>query len=125
MDKNHKAKVNEISLRVKDYYKNNLPFRIYHGSTNSTRIASFKRSEMVDASTLNHVLSVDSEKMSAIVEPNVPMDKLVRETLKYNLVPPVIMEFPGITVGGVFRVQRPKVAHSNGAVLAKHLIGMR
>jgi len=28
------------------------------------------------------------------------MDRLVEETLKYGLVPPVVMEFPGITVGG-------------------------
>ena len=36
----------------------------------------------------------------AIVEPNVPMDALVSATLPYGLVPAVIMEFPGITVGG-------------------------
>ena len=29
-----------------------------------------------------------------------PMDRLVEETLKYGLIPPVVMEFPGITVGG-------------------------
>lgn len=28
------------------------------------------------------------------------MDRLVEETLKYGLIPPVVMEFPGITVGG-------------------------
>ncbi len=28
------------------------------------------------------------------------MDMLVQETLKYGFVPPVVMEFPGITVGG-------------------------
>lgn len=35
-----------------------------------------------------------------MVEPNVPMDELVEETLKHTLIPPVVMEFPGITVGG-------------------------
>jgi FAD/FMN-containing dehydrogenase len=34
------------------------------------------------------------------MEPNVPMDLLVEETLKYGLVPPVVMEFSGITAGG-------------------------
>lgn len=29
-----------------------------------------------------------------------PMDRLVHTTLKYGLIPPVIMEFPGITAGG-------------------------
>ena len=28
------------------------------------------------------------------------MDRLVEENLKYGLFPPVVMEFPGITVGG-------------------------
>ena len=30
------------------------------------------------------------------------MDRLVESTLKYNLIPPVVMEFPGITAGGGF-----------------------
>jgi delta24-sterol reductase len=28
------------------------------------------------------------------------MDRLVQTTLKYGLIPPVVMELPGITVGG-------------------------
>lgn len=40
--------------------------------------------------------------MIALVEPNVPMDALVRETLRHGLLPPVVPEFPGITVGGGF-----------------------
>ena len=55
---------------------------------------------MVDSSSLSHVLKVDMERKTATVEPNVPMDRLVEEILKYGLVPPVVMEFPGITVGG-------------------------
>lgn len=100
MDEKHKIKVSNISKKVLEYYKNKQPFHIYHGSTNSTRILSFKRSQMVDTSNLNKILSVDVKKMTAVVEPNVPMDKLIKETLKYGLVPPVVMEFPGITVGG-------------------------
>lgn len=49
---------------------------------------------VVDTSRLNHVVSVDAERRTALVEPNVPMDRLVEETLKYGLVPPVVMEFP-------------------------------
>lgn len=55
---------------------------------------------MVDTSKLSHVLNVDTERKTALVEPNVPMDRLVETTLKYGLIPPVVMEFPGITVGG-------------------------
>ncbi|ENI08504.1 hypothetical protein COCC4DRAFT_37225, partial [Bipolaris maydis ATCC 48331] len=39
---------------------------------------------------------------TALIEPNVPMDVLVQETMKAGLLPPVVMEFPGITVGGGF-----------------------
>lgn len=57
---------------------------------------------MVDTSGLNHVLKVDPERKTVLVEPNVPMDALVEATLLHGLVPPVVMEFPGITVGGGF-----------------------
>lgn len=56
---------------------------------------------MVDTSDLSRVLEVDWEAKTALVEPNVPMDRLVEATLP-KLVPPVVMEFPGITVGGGF-----------------------
>ena len=45
---------------------------------------------MVDSSSLSYVLKVDMERKPATVEPNVPMDRLVEETLKYGLVPPVV-----------------------------------
>lgn len=49
--------------------------------------------KVVDTSRLNHVVSVDTEKQTALVEPNVSMDRLVEETLKYGLIPHVVMEF--------------------------------
>ena len=96
----HQKRVTELSEQVSQFYVQKKPFKIYHGSTNSTRIQVFKRSEMLDTSDLNHVLKIDVENKTALVEPNVPMDKLVRATLKYGLIPPVVPEFPGITVGG-------------------------
>jgi len=91
----HKAAVIRISSSVKDFYDQRKPFRIYHGSTNSTRQSSRSSSNTVDASALKHVLKVDKEKKVAWVEPNVAMDELVAETLKHGLVPKVVMEFPG------------------------------
>lgn len=87
---------------MKGFYDRKEKFRIYHGSTNSTRKSALGRDPktVVDTSRLNHVVKVDTEAQVALVEPNVPMDRLVEETLKYGLVPPVVMEFPGITVGG-------------------------
>ncbi|KAK7947070.1 uncharacterized protein PG986_011391 [Apiospora aurea] len=75
-------------------------FRIFHGSTNNTRPAHEDRA--IDISPLNRVLKIDPRARTAVVEPNVPMDKLVDATLQDGLMPPVVMEFPGITVGGGF-----------------------
>ncbi len=96
----HRKVVAELALDVAKLYEMKKPFKVFHGSTNSTRIQVFKRDEMIDASGLDQVLRIDPERKITIIEPNVPMDKLVAATLKYGLVPPVVMEFPGITVGG-------------------------
>ena len=51
---------------------------------------------------LNNIIQVDREARFVLVEPNVPMSALVEATLPHGLMPPVVMEFPGITVGGGF-----------------------
>ncbi|KAL9065264.1 MAG: hypothetical protein Q9161_008343 [Pseudevernia consocians] len=96
----HDRAVQRIAASVRDFYDRKKKFRIYHGSTNSTRQSTITRNNYVDTSPLSHVLRVNPEDRTALVEPNVPMDRLVEETMKYGLIPPVVMEFPGITVGG-------------------------
>jgi delta24-sterol reductase len=98
----HTPAVQTISTRIRHFHTTRTPFRIYHGSTNSTRHLDFDPSTVVDVSPLNHILSIDVESKTAVVEPNVPMDQLVQACLKEGLLPPVVMEFPGITVGGGF-----------------------
>ncbi|KAI9714726.1 MAG: hypothetical protein M1820_000015 [Bogoriella megaspora] len=98
----HQATVARISENVASFHKKEKAFRIYHGSTNSTRQISWSRDEVVDTSDLNRVLNVDTLNMVAKVEPNVPMDAFVQETLKFGVIPEVVMEFSGITVGGGF-----------------------
>lgn len=101
MDSHNKA-VSDVAGRVKHFYALEKPFRIYHGSTTSTRRSQLRRDEMIDTTLLNRVLHIDTEKQIAVVEPNVPMDQLVAVTTRHGLIPPVVMEFPGITVGGGF-----------------------
>ncbi|KAK0303579.1 hypothetical protein B0A54_14424 [Friedmanniomyces endolithicus] len=101
MDDHTKA-VARISAQVFSFYQDKTPFRLYHGSTNSTKSRKVDPSRMVDTSTLNHVLNVNVESKTCLVEPNVSMDQLVDAILPHGLVPPVVMEFPGITVGGGF-----------------------
>ena len=91
----HERAVETIAARVKAFHETGTQFRIYHGSTNSTRPSLRQLDRMVDTSMLNHVLKVDTETKTALVEPNVPMDDLVNATLRYGLLPPVVMEFPG------------------------------
>ena len=98
----HAKAVAVISANVRYCYDHKEPFRIYHGSTNSTRQSQLGQYQKIDTSKLNHVLSVDANAKTAWVEPNVPMDSLVEATLPHGLIPPVIMEFPGITAGGGF-----------------------
>ena len=98
----HNTNVATIASDVREFHQHGQEFRIYHGSTNSTRKANFHRDQIIDTSGLCNVLEVDVEQRTILVEPNVPMDHLVAATLKHGLLPPVVMEFPGITVGGGF-----------------------
>lgn len=100
MDRRHDKSIAALAKQVKAFYAAGKPFKVYHGTTNSTRVLSFDREGMVDVSQLNRVLKVDKRRKVAVVEPNVPMDKLVEATLPHGLVPPIVTEFPGITVAG-------------------------
>lgn len=96
----HKQKVRHIADRIRSLRSNRTLVRVYHGSTNSTRTLRFRKKEIVDISDLNRVVQINREKRSLLVEPNVPMDKLVSETIKHGFIPAVVPEFPGITIGG-------------------------
>jgi Delta24-sterol reductase len=102
VEKAHINAVQKIVNEVKDFHKRQVPFRIYHGTTCTTRRLHLERDKIIDTSEMVNIISIDSERMTALVEPNVPMDKLVQKTLSLKLMPPVVMEFPGITVGGGF-----------------------
>lgn len=99
---NHKIAVEKIAANVQGYFQRGEPFRINHGSTNSTRPAAHRHKNAVDISALSRVLKIDTKSKTALVEPNVPMDRLVESTIEHGLIPPVVMEFPGITAGGGF-----------------------
>ena len=96
----HRKAVTKIAASVKQFFDRKEAYRIFHGSTNSTRPGRRPGTRVVDISALSNVLEVNPQTRTALVEPNVPMDRLVEHTLKHGLVPPVVMEFPGITAGG-------------------------
>lgn len=98
----HQRAVDAIAAQITKFHEQKTPFRLYHGSTNTTQQRKVDPKKMVDTSKLNHVIKVDTKNMTALVEPNVAMDELVEATLPFGVVSPVVMEFPGITVGGGF-----------------------
>ena len=96
----HNSTVATLASQVAQFSVSKTPFRIYHGSTLSTRQSSRQRNQIIDVSSLNHVLHFNKAEKTVLVEPNVPMDKLVDATLAQGLLPKVVMELPNITVGG-------------------------
>ena len=96
----HKHTTATLASQVKQFSASKTPFRIYHGSTLSTRHSPRQRNQIIDVSSLNHVLGFDKSKKTVLIEPNVPMDQLVEATLAEGLLPKVVMELPNITVGG-------------------------
>lgn len=58
------------------------------------------RAPSLSTHALNRVLSIDSERRVAWIEPYVTQEQLVEAVLPYGLVPPVVAEFKKITWGG-------------------------
>ena len=99
IEKQHSIDLKNVQEQMKSFFDRKQKVKIYHGSTNSTRAQKFEKDKFVDVSRLDRVIEINTAENYALVEPNVPMDKLVEKTLQHRLVPPVVMEFPGITVG--------------------------
>ncbi|KAF5576010.1 7-dehydrocholesterol reductase [Fusarium pseudocircinatum] len=98
----HNQIMQDIADKIRDFCKLRQPYRIFHSSWSSTRARHGSDSNIIDISMLSQVISVDTAQRACLVEPNVPMDRLVEATMPYDLTPPVVMEFPGITAGGGF-----------------------
>jgi delta24-sterol reductase len=98
----HQTQIKNIARQIRNYQliAPQKKLRFYHGGTNSTRNQQRDDYCWVDIASLNGVLEINSAEGYAWVEPNVSMDELVRVTLSYGFIPAVVMELPGITVGG-------------------------
>lgn len=96
----HDVDVQRVQMQVRALRQKKQKIKIYHGSTNATRPVQFNGPAVIDMRSFARILEINTTEKYVVVEPNVPMDKLVEATLTVGLVPPVVMEFPGITVGG-------------------------
>lgn len=71
------------------------------GASNTVREDAYRhQGHALDISSMDRILEVDAENQVVKVEPRVTMEQLVAATLPHGLVPPVVPEFRGITVGG-------------------------
>lgn len=119
----HQTKVNRIQnslLNWKEHKEWTVPGSLSLDSKNQTsntlRSNPYKKQgPRLDISDLDEEVSIDLNKMTAIVEPRMTMEKLVKTLLKQGVMPCVVPEFKGITVGGAI----------NGAALesSSHLWG--
>jgi delta24-sterol reductase len=99
---NHSEKVDQLSSRVRAFHESSTPFRLSHFSTNSTRSSPRPANRTISTSSLTAILSISVATSTCLVEPSVPFDALVTATLECGLLPLVVPEFPGITIGGAF-----------------------
>lgn len=98
----HEQKVNKISRQLKDH-KSIKPVSLRKKAVShevpkpeDKRYLDYK----IDISDLNNILQIDSVKQICIAESGVTFVDLVKETLKYGLVPIIVPESKTITIGG-------------------------
>lgn len=95
----HAKRLADIQTRV-GKRKSRQTIRLYHGEGNSTRMPNYAGHYIVDTSELNHIIEINEVEQYVLAEPSVELDALVEATVSRGLIPPVVMEFPGISVGG-------------------------
>jgi delta24-sterol reductase len=74
-----------------------------HYASNRTMEATYKESSgTLDVSELDGVIALDAARGLVHVQPGLPQDELARFCLAHGILPPVVLEFPGITCGGAY-----------------------
>ncbi|MGZ3707484.1 MAG: FAD-binding oxidoreductase [Bdellovibrionota bacterium] len=99
----HEEKVDSIAAEIRRRLVDRKPVHISKGG-----VSHFvpnpddprTRSTPIEISKLNEVLRIDTHRRLCVAEPGVTFSKLVRETLRHGLLPMVVPELKGITVGG-------------------------
>jgi FAD/FMN-containing dehydrogenase len=99
---NHEQKVARISQLLKER-KNTGPVSFKKKAV-SHQVPKTKdktyNDEKIDLSDLNEIIEINKEEQTCTAEPGVTFFDLVKETLKYDLVPFTVPELKTITIGG-------------------------
>jgi len=102
----HKRKVETISEMVRNAYGNAKPgeyFSLKKASVShmAPQPDNPKYSDKpIDVRSLTDIIEINKDTRTCIAEAGVTFAELVRETLKYGLVPQCVSELKGITIGG-------------------------
>lgn len=99
----HSREVEGVQKQVSGFFAHKKQARIFHGGTNSTRSREVDLSKSIDIRRLSNIIEINTDKRYVLVEPNVSLERLVDATLALGFIPPVISEFPAITVGGAIQ----------------------
>ncbi len=99
----HDRRVAQIAAQLADLSSRGTPAHVAKGGLHhvvplpgDTRFGGAE----VDASALTHILAIDPVAGVAVVEPGVSFETLVRATLPHGLIPTVVPELRGISIGG-------------------------
>jgi FAD/FMN-containing dehydrogenase len=99
----HEAKVAAIVAQVRALVSSGSPAHIAKGGVRHFVPLpgdSRFRGRAIDTSALREILAIDPLERTCVAEPGVTFGELVRETLRHGLLPTVVPELEGITVGG-------------------------
>jgi hypothetical protein len=100
---NHRSKIQQISLQMKSLAGNPNGGYINKGGVHHVvPVPGDKRfsGKAINLKTLNKILFIDTKKKICIAEPGVTFAELLKETLKVGLIPRLVPELEGITLGG-------------------------
>lgn len=99
----HESKVSAIAAAVRERVGRNEPVHIAKGGVrhvvplpNDSRFGG----RPIDISSLREILQIDVAGRRCVAEPGVSFAEIVRATLAHGLIPTVVPELEGITLGG-------------------------
>ena len=99
----HQARVQAIAAQIRERARAGQPVHIDKGGVHHVVPIPGDprfRSGKLDTSALRQILEIDRENLRCVAEPGVRFRDLVRATLPLGLVPTVVPELEGITLGG-------------------------
>lgn len=99
---NHEEKIKKISDEIKKHSRSGKPLAFRKKSVSHVVPTAGKilPAEKIYIGYLDEILEIDEEKLTATAESGVTFADLVQKTLSYGLVPYVVPELKGITIGG-------------------------